>query len=109
MVSGRRTRLASGCRTSRLKVGGDPVSDTPYCDIEFPLELRKWRAMGIHEPTLLADYEMSEAEFWKRANRVASHYEDCSKRVSNDPNSWEGNRGVASGVSHKRFFSPHFY
>ena len=75
-------------RTLRLrKRGGAPVSDTPYSDIEFPLELRKWKAMDIHEPTLLADYTMSEAEFWARANRVASHYEDCSERISDDPNS----------------------
>jgi hypothetical protein len=89
-------------RTLRLRRGGAPVSDTPYSDIEFPLKLRKWKALNIHEPTLLADYTMSESEFWERANRVASHYEDCSKRVSNDPNSWNGNRDVASGVSHKR-------
>ena len=83
--------MATRRRTNRLRKRGGtaitPASDTPYCDIEFPLELRKWRAMDIHEPTLLADYTMSEAEFWERANRVASHYEDCSERVSNDRNS----------------------
>lgn len=102
-------RMVARRRTLRLRKGGAPVSDTPYCDIEFPLEPRKWKAMDIHEPTLLADYEMSATEFWKKANRVAEHYEDCSKRISDDPKSWTtGNRHGPSGVTHERFSPPTF-